>query len=57
MWLRDNYGIFDSTRVKARKLAFVKFVTININLSIKHPEVGADAEEKFSHSDSEVEVV
>ena len=57
MWLRDNYGIFDSTRVKARKLAFVKFVTINIDLSIKHPEVGADAEENFSDSDSEVEVV
>lgn len=55
MWLSDSYGIFDSTRVKARKLAFDKFVTINVNLSIRRPDVAVDVEEDFSDSDSEVE--
>lgn len=57
MWLRDHYGIFNSTRVKARNLAFVKFVTINVNLSIKRPEVPDDKEDDCSDSDSEVEEV
>jgi hypothetical protein len=47
MWLSDIYGIFDRTRVKARKLAFTELITINFNLSIKPREVAIDVEEDF----------
>jgi hypothetical protein len=47
MWLSDSYGIFDSTRVKARKLAFTELINISFNLSIKSREVAIDVEEDF----------